>query len=165
MNTKKERKTAPSYKNIKFVQTSYQSFFWLLFFLKKNRSINAESYELCRELGNADLRSVVSRDIGRCTCADRVECVVCAEVSVLARYVCCEEVKFFVPYERCRRLCCKADACFAFLVFVNINICLGFTCEEVETVAAFNSFNVNVLCSYGVLCCCEIVAAHRASEE
>ncbi len=63
MNTKKERKTAPSYKNIKFVQTSYQSFFWLLFFLKKNRSINAESYELCRELGNADLRSVVSRDI------------------------------------------------------------------------------------------------------
>ena len=74
-------------------------------------------------------------------------------------------MKFFVPYERCRRLCCKEDACFAFLVFENINICLGFTCEEVETVAAFNSFNVNVLCSYGVLCCCEIVAAHRASEE
>ena len=121
--------------------------------------------EVCGELGNADLRCVVARDVRRCACADCVERVVCAEVSVLARYVCREEVKLFVPYERCRRLCRETDACFTFLVFVKVNVRLGFACEEVETVTAFNSFNVNVFSRHGVLCCCEIVAAHLACEE
>ena len=48
---------------------------------------------------------------------------------------------------------------------MKVNVCLGFACEEIETVAAFNSFNVNVFSRHGVLCCCEIVAAHLAGEE
>ena len=48
---------------------------------------------------------------------------------------------------------------------MNINICLGFTCEEVETVAAFNSFNEYVNSFGKTFCRCEVGAAHFACKE